>query len=144
MIQQVLRLSGINRKSTFLDICSGCGFFTIPLAEISGYGHGVDVDSCSITYAKKNAKLNNIKNVSFYKLSESDIKPHLYTPDVIIIDPPRSGLSKKGRRTVNAINPPDIIYVSCNPSTFARDLKDFIKNAYKLDKLNFIDMYPST
>jgi 23S rRNA (uracil1939-C5)-methyltransferase len=144
MIQQVINLSRVDKKSTFLDICSGCGFFTLPLAEISKHGYGFDVDSASINFAKKNAGINNIQNVSFYKLSESEIKPHLYTPEFIVIDPPRSGLSKKGRQTVNAINPEVIIYVSCNPSTYARDLKDFIKNGYKLNKLIFIDMFPCT
>ncbi|HOP28493.1 MAG TPA: methyltransferase domain-containing protein [Spirochaetota bacterium] len=144
MIQQVIDLSSTDKNSTFLDICSGCGFFTLPMAQISKYGHGFDIDSGSINYAKKNSKINRIKNVSFYKLAESEIKPHLYNPDVVIIDPPRSGLSKKGRRTVNAINPPCIVYVSCNPSTFARDLRDLIKNGYKLNKLIFIDMFPCT
>lgn len=144
MIQNVIELSGTDKRSIFLDICSGCGFFTLPLAKISKHGYGFDIDSGSITHAKKNAKINNIINVDFCKLSESEIKPHLYSPDVVVIDPPRSGLSKRGRWTVNTINPPRIVYVSCNPSTFARDLKDFMKNGYKLNRLIFIDMFPCT
>lgn len=144
MIQAVINLPSIETKNTFLDICSGCGFFTLPLALRTDRGYGFDIDSGSISYAKKNAEINSIKNVSFYKLSESEIKPHLYKPDFIIIDPPRSGLSKKGRWTVNTINTGEIIYISCNPSTFARDLKDFLKNGYKLERLIFIDMFPCT
>jgi len=144
MIQQVVALSCTDKKSTFLDICSGCGFFTLPLGRMSKYGYGFDVDSGSISHAKKNAILNNINNLNFHKLAESEIKPHLYNTDFVVIDPPRSGLSKKGRHTVNAINPPVIVYVSCNPSTFSRDLKDFMKNGYKLNKLIFIDMFPCT
>lgn len=144
MIQKVLELSGLDKKSTFLDICSGCGFFTLPLAEVSEHGYGFDIDSGSINHAKKNAKINSIKNVKFYNIAESEIRPHLYNPGTVVIDPPRSGLSKRGRKTVNAINPAKIIYVSCNPSTFSRDLKDFMKNGYTLDKLIFIDMFPCT
>lgn len=144
MIRKVEEFSGLRKKDTFLDICSGCGFFALPLALSSNHGYGFDIDPSSIRYAKKNAKLNDINNTVFYNIPESEIKPHLYEPDAVVIDPPRSGLSKKGRRTVNAISPGRIVYVSCNPSTFARDLKDFMKNGYRLEKLIFIDMFPCT
>lgn len=144
MIQTVLDLCGELKNSTFFDICSGCGFFTLPLAERSKRGYGFDIEPGSIRYARKNAKVNSIQNVTFYNIAESEIKPHLYSPEVVVIDPPRSGLSKRGRRTVNAINPDRIIYVSCNPSTFSRDLKDFMKNSYNLNRVIFIDMFPCT
>ncbi len=144
MIRKVVELSALGQKDTFLDICSGCGFFTLPLALSANHGHGFDIEPGSIRFAKKNAKLNNIKNANFHNIPESEIRPHLYAPDAVVIDPPRSGLSKKGRRTINAIYPERIVYVSCNPSTFSRDLKDFIKNSYILEKLIFIDMFPCT
>lgn len=144
MIKQVINLSLVNQASSFMDICSGCGFFALPLAKLSAQGYGFDIDPGSIVYAKKNAGINKIYNINFYKSAESEIKPHLFSPDFIVIDPPRSGLSKKGRHTINAINPQRIIYISCNPSTYSRDIKDFIKNDYTLKKLIFIDMFPCT
>jgi len=144
MIRKVTSLSTSDSNSTFLDICSGCGFFTLPLSANAGNGYGFDIDRSGISFARKNTKINGITNVKFFNIPESEIKPHIYSPEVVVIDPPRSGLSKRGRKTVNAIKPDRIVYVSCNPSNFSRDVRDFMKNGYSLENLIFIDMFPCT
>jgi 23S rRNA (uracil1939-C5)-methyltransferase len=144
MIDIVCLYSELTEKDEFVDICCGCGFFTIPLSKMSLRGTGYDIDKKSIEFAKSNALLNNCRNIRFYELAESAINPVRLHPKTIVIDPPRSGISKKGRWTINAINPVIIVYVSCNPSTFSRDAADFVKNNYSLKKITLIDMFPCT
>lgn len=144
MSDLVCQYSGLSENDEFADICAGCGFFTLPLSRLSSSGTGYDIDKNSIQSAKDNALLNNCTNLKFFSIPESEINPVRLNPKTVVIDPPRSGLSKKGRRTVNAINPEIIVYVSCNPSTYSRDIADFIKNDYYLDEITLIDMFPCT
>lgn len=144
MIETVSSYSELTKNDEFIDICAGCGFFTLPLSKIASHGTGFDVDYTAIEFAKLNAKVNRCDNIKFFQLSESEINPFKVKPKTVIVDPPRSGISKKGRRTINAINPEIIVYVSCNPSTFARDISDFFKNGYYLNEVTVIDMFPCT
>jgi len=144
MLDLVRKYSELTEKDQFLDICAGCGFFTIPLSKIASHGFGYDIDKNSIKYAFENAGLNNCSNLKFFALSESDINPYKVKPKTIVVDPPRNGLSKKGRETINAINPEIIVYVSCNPATYSRDIFDFMKNGYELKEITLIDMFPCT
>ena len=144
MSDLVCSLSGLTGNDEFADICAGCGFFTIPLSGIASKGKGYDIDRSSIHFASENALINNCSNLEFFAISEADINPVRLNSKTVVVDPPRSGISKKGRRTINAINPEIIVYVSCNPSTFSRDLVDFVKNGYVLDDVTLIDMFPCT
>lgn len=144
MSDLVCGYSELTEKDEFTDICAGCGFFTIPLSKQASRGTGYDIDRGSIEYAKKNALLNNCDNLRFFSLPESEINPARLNPKTVVVDPPRSGISKRGRKTINAINPEIIVYVSCNPSTFSRDIVDFYKNGYSLSEITLIDMFPCT
>jgi 23S rRNA (uracil1939-C5)-methyltransferase len=144
MLETVCSYSDLTEHDEFADICSGCGFFTIPLSKRALSGTGYDIDKKSIKSAQINASLNNSHNIKFFPLSESEINPVKLKVKTVVVDPPRAGLSKKGRRTINAINPEVIVYVSCNPSTFSRDIVDFFKNDYTLSDITLIDMFPCT
>jgi len=144
MSDLVCEYSELTEKDQFLDICSGCGFFTVPLSKTASHGLGYDIDKTAIKFARLNAQKNNCSNLKFFALSESEINPSRVNPKTIVIDPPRSGISKKGRQTINAINPEIIVYVSCNPATYSRDIFDFIKNGYELKEITLIDMFPCT
>ena len=144
MIKRVLEYVSPSKNEVFIDICCGCGFFSLPLALSSCKGFGFDSDRRSIQNAVYNMKLNNISNIKFEALAESEIHPFRHRPDYIVIDPPRSGISKNGRKTINAMRPSRMVYVSCEPSTFARDTADFIKGGLLLDRLTMIDMFPCT
>lgn len=144
MSDLVCEYSELTKNDEFADICSGCGFFTIPLSKIALSGTGFDIDKKSIENARNNSTLNNCTNLKFFSLSESEINPSKLNVKTVVIDPPRSGISKKGRRTINAINPEIIVYISCNPSTYARDIADFFKNGYELKEITLIDMFPCT
>ncbi len=144
MSDLVCEYSELTSADEFADVCAGCGFFTIPLSRMASHGTGYDIDRGSIESAKKNALLNKCTNLKFYALPESEINPVRLNPKTVVVDPPRSGISKRGRKTINAINPEIIVYVSCNPSTYARDIIDFYKNGYSIREITLIDMFPCT
>jgi len=72
------------------------------------------------------------------------IPDSIKTADLIVTDPPRAGMNSKARGIIKKISPEKIIYVSCNPSTWARDAGDLIKSGFKLDNIDLIDMFPGT
>ena len=144
MIRRVIEYASPGKKDIFMDICCGCGFFSLPLAVISGKGYGFDSDKRGIFNAVYNSRINKIDNIKFEVRAESDIHPFRYKPDFIVVDPPRCGISKNGRKTINAIRPSRLVYVSCDPSTFARDTADLLKGGLMLQKLTLIDMFPCT
>lgn len=144
MIKRVIEYASPGKGETFMDICCGCGFFSLPLALCSAKGYGFDSDKRSIFNAVHNSTINNINNIKFEVKTESEIHPFRYKPDFIVIDPPRCGISKNGRKTINAIRPSRMVYISCDPSTFARDTADFLKGGLELRKLTLIDMFPCT
>ncbi|MCM8831958.1 MAG: 23S rRNA (uracil-5-)-methyltransferase RumA, partial [Candidatus Omnitrophica bacterium] len=94
-----------------------------------------------------NCKINDIKNCNFFAervehfLNKKDI---LNDVDYIIVDPPRGGLSSKIIKKISKNRIPNIIYVSCNPSTLARDLKEFKVNGYSIKKIYLFDFFPHT
>jgi len=143
MLNQVKNLADFTMKN-IMDICCGVGFFSLYLAGESGGVTGYDIDKRTINYARKNAEENNITNARFFSLPSSQIKTTGPAPDIIIVDPPRSGMDKKTRRTVAALSPEKLIYVSCNPATFARDTRDLIKEGFTCTRLMLIDMFPCT
>jgi 23S rRNA (uracil1939-C5)-methyltransferase len=144
MIKRVIEYADPSKNDIFMDICCGCGFFSLPLALKAKHGYGFDSDKRGIFNAVHNSMINKIENVKFEVRAESDIHPFRYKPDFIVVDPPRSGISKNGRKTINAIRPSRMVYVSCDPSTFARDTADFLKGGFTLGKLTMIDMFPCT
>lgn len=144
MAQIVCDYAQMDYSKRLIDAGCGVGFFALHCARLSKSGLGVDISKESIRWAQHNAHINNITNVEFYTENFSSLLINNDNWDVVVIDPPRAGLSKKARRIINLISPKQIIYVSCNPTTFARDAKDFIYGHYVLAQLTFIDMFPGT
>ncbi len=129
---------------TFLDIGCGGGFFSLALAGLVKSGTGIDISGENIRWARHNAKQNRITNVEFLTMPSNRIHPERLHADLIVTDPPRAGIDKQTRQTIMTINPSMFAYVSCNPATFSRDAKDFIRGGYTLEKLTLIDMFPGT
>ena len=109
---------------------------------------GVDIVEEAIENARENANKNNIKNVEFYA---ADVNKFLYEYpeyqnkiDTIILDPPRAGISGKALKRVIELNAQHIVYVSCNPSTQARDMEDLFAAGYQLQKVSLVDQFPHT
>jgi 23S rRNA (uracil1939-C5)-methyltransferase len=148
MVRTVLDFTGLTGSETVLDLYCGIGNFSLPLAGKAGMVIGIESGYAAIENARKNAKLNGIINVEFIADDlQKGLKPLLerkQKADVIVLDPPRAGATLKTLERILAFVPRKIIYVSCNPSTLARDLKFFHLFGFRLDRLQPVDMFPWT
>ena len=95
--------------------------------------------------ARKNAKINGMENVEFRVGSAEDIIPIIheegFKPDVVVIDPPRKGCEETVLETIVAMQPQKVVYVSCEPSTLARDLKFLVQKGYELREVQPVDQF---
>ncbi len=144
MLKLTAEMSHLSGTQSFVDIGCGVGFFTLYLAGKARKGLGIDVVEESIQWGQKNARLNHITNITFKRLHGDLLHPYREHFDVVLVDPPRLGLNTKTRNTISAMSPGKIVYVSCNPVTFARDCGDFINAGYSFQRLTLLDMFPGT
>ncbi|RUM29431.1 MAG: RNA methyltransferase [Aquifex sp.] len=143
-VNEVIDLAEGYKKG--VDLHSGVGFFTIPLSEKGNFIEGADANPSAIKDAEYNAKLNNRENVIFteataYKYLKRRIGEII---DLVVVDPPRSGLLKEEVDLLLKNKPEKVVYISCNPSTFARDVRMLVKGGYKLSFVKLIDNFPQT
>lgn len=149
------KLYGIIRDETALfggnalDVCCGSGGITLQIAENFDEVTGIDICADSIEDAGKSAGINKIDNVRFLCedaekfLTASARLNKLREFSTIILDPPRAGLSKSARTVVLGSGVRNVVYVSCNPSNLAEDLK-ILGDSYSVKKLMPVDMFPHT
>ena len=132
------------------DLYSGAGTIAIYCSKNAKHVYGFESVESAVNDAEENAEINDNKNVSFIQcdLYKSFLpvleKKRIPNPDVIIIDPPRNGMHKNTVDDVLQLSPGKIVYVSCNPTTQARDIKMMIEGGYKLIKIRPVDMFPHT
>ncbi len=148
MVRTVLDFTALTNSETVLDLYCGIGNFSLPLAKQAKTVIGIESGFSAIEDAKANAALNRITNTEFIADDmDKGLKSLLarkIRADVIVLDPPRAGATLKTLERVLAFVPKKIIYVSCNPSTLARDLKFFHLFGFRLDRLQPVDMFPYT
>ena len=126
------------------DLYCGTGTISLLVSDYAKKVIGIEVVEDAVRDAKSNAKLNNITNTEFYLGDVSKVIKRLdYTPDTIILDPPRSGLSKDLIEFLLSLKVKNIIYVSCNPLTLARDI-NLLDNEYELKSIKLVDEFPNT
>lgn len=147
LVQKVIEFAQSKNKIVW-DLYCGAGTFSLPLSRESSLVIGIELSTEAIDDAKENAKVNNIKNVIFHKIdlhhrAIGHVLKEFDEPDVVIVDPPRSGLHKNLVEALLQIKPKKIVYVSCNPTTQARDYL-MMKSSYKIKELQPIDMFPQT
>ncbi|MEA5420443.1 23S rRNA (uracil(1939)-C(5))-methyltransferase RlmD [Spirulina sp. CCNP1310] len=143
VIERQLQLQG---NEVLLDAYCGIGTFTLPLARQVQRAIGVESQATAITQAKANAKLNNIQNVQFYAQTvESWVYDREGIADVVILDPPRKGCDRTVLDSLLRLQPARIVYVSCKPSTLARDLQHLCSTGqYKIEHIQPADFFPQT
>ncbi len=129
-----------------IDLYAGSGFFSIPLSDLFENILAVEESAPSVSLLKKNITLNRKENIEILQSSveKADIPKKYNNPDLIIVDPPRSGLSKSALSKVISLNPAQLIYVSCDPATLTRDVLFFYKNFYNIDEIILLDQFPHT
>ncbi len=129
-----------------LELHCGIGFFSLFLAERSEFVLAYDTNRSAIRDAEYNAKINSVSNVSFEHESGLEaLKRHAGEPiDLFFLDPPRSGLSNGEAKMILRNKPREILYISCEPTTLARDLKVLVKGGYKPISVRMVDNFPNT
>jgi 23S rRNA (uracil1939-C5)-methyltransferase len=133
---------------TALDLYSGVGLFTLPLARRFRQVVAVEGNSASAGYARRNLSDATLTNARVEISAVGDWLAHnsskLERADFILLDPPRAGAEPEAVRGIIALRPAHISYVSCDPATLARDLRLLLDAGYRLDSLRAFDMFPQT
>lgn len=131
---------------TFVEAYCGIGAMSLVLSDKYEKGFGIEVVSSAINNAKENARLNKISNVEFIVGDAADEMTKISKKmkvDCLLVDPPRSGLDDYMIDTILRSKPTQIIYVSCNPATLAKNLND-LQNQYIIENIIPVDMFPQT
>ena len=145
LYSKVVELAGLSGEEIVFDLYCGTGTIGLFCAHKAKQVVGVEVNESAVDNARDNALKNGIKNASFYLGSVEDrLKNLKQKPDVVIVDPPRSGLGEKVVEKCSEFGAGRIVYVSCNPSTMARDLKAFAELGYTTKSIHPVDMFPQT
>jgi 23S rRNA (uracil1939-C5)-methyltransferase len=151
MYKLIRNWGAFEKKHVVYDLYSGTGSIGIFISNAVKKVVGIELISQSIKDAKKNCIINGIGNCEFIQgdlLKVLENTPGFLEqngkPDVVIIDPPRSGMHPKLPEKIIQLNPTKIIYASCNPATLARDLKTLCETTYHITRVQPIDMFPHT
>ncbi len=141
-----LNKAAITKEDQVLDLYCGMGSITCHIAKRAGEVIGIEVVHSAIRDAELNAKLNHIDNARFLLGKVEEILPEKlpkdFHPDVIFLDPPRSGVEAEALQAILDAGPREILYVSCNPATLARDLKLLLEtNQYQIVDVQPFDMF---
>ncbi len=143
LYNQIVEYANPQKEDKVLDLYCGVGTIGIYLSKYCKEVLGIEINKSSIENANINKKLNNVENISFIEADVSKVLSMKYKADIIIVDPPRSGLDKNTIETLIKINPKKIVYVSCDPITLSRDI-NLLKNNYILKNIKLYDMFPET
>lgn len=141
---KIRELADLKGNETILDLYCGIGTISLYLARYARNVIGVEIVDQAIINAKDNAKINNINNVSFICADASKgMDEYIKDKDIVVVDPPRKGISKELIDTFIRLKTEKIIYVSCNPATLNRDLL-LLKDHYHISSIQPVDMFPYT
>ena len=152
LMNAVVEYAGDVANKKVLDLYCGSGFFTMPLAKVAGSTVGVELEPLAIMDARQNAELNRVSVQFFDEAVEKKIDTGSPEPqfdwgtldaDVVIVDPPRSGMHDKAFKKLCEVKPERLVYVSCNYKHFAREMQT-LKDIYNLEAIKAIDMFPHT
>lgn len=131
-----------NPNKTVLDLYCGTGTISLLLSKYFKKVIGIEINKEAIKCANENKKQNNITNVEFI-CGDAGKEIKKLKADLIIVDPPRSGLTQEGIEDILKINPEIMVYISCDPITLARDLK-ILNQKYNIEEVTPVEMFPNT
>ena len=141
-------LAGLTGRERVFDLFSGIGTIALALATAAGEVWGVELVERAVADAQENARLNSIDNARFFagdvRRAMRPLLAEAGRPDVVVVDPPRAGLSQKVVRRVLETAADRVVYVSCNPTTLARDARQMADAGYRLATVRPVDMFPQT
>ena len=141
-----MQLAGLTGNETVLDLYCGTGTITLCLARHAKKAIGVEIVPQAIEDAKFNAAQNGMENAEFFCMDAGQAAKMLADrrtrPDVIVVDPPRKGVSADVIEAIGTMAPQRVVYVSCDPATLARDLKLLTAVGYTLQTAEAFDLFP--
>lgn len=148
LYQTAIDFSELTADDVVIDAYSGIGTIGLSFAKEVKAVYGVEVIEAAVRDAEKNAALNGITNAYYVADSAENAMANWCQegtkPTVIIVDPPRKGLTESFIKASAAMQPDKITYISCNPATMARDIKRYEELGYKLQKVQPVDLFPMT
>ena len=148
LYNKALEYAGLTGDETVFEAYCGTGTITLFLSQKAKKVYGVEIIPQAIENANINAKENNVNNVEFFVGESEVVIPDLINKgikaDVVVVDPPRKGCDVKLLNAITNIDAKKIVYVSCDPSTLARDLAILEGNGYKTVRVQPVDMFPHT
>ncbi len=148
LYRTAIELAEIESKQNLLDLYCGAGTIGLCAAAAAREVVGIEIEHEAIEAARINARLNHIKNAHFHAgevrtvMLGNEFQDRDF--DRVFIDPPRAGMHPKALRRLLEIDAPRLIYISCNPATFARDAQLLTMSGYRLDTVIPFDMFPHT
>jgi 23S rRNA (uracil1939-C5)-methyltransferase len=138
----------LSGRERVFDLYCGIGTIGLALARRAGEVWGIETVPEAVADAEENARRNGIANARFIaadvRLGVRPLLERAGRPDVVVVDPPRAGLSKKVIRRVIECGSPRIVYVSCNPTTLAPNASQLTEAGYRLRRVKPVDMFPQT
>ena len=143
-IARMRALAAVQSHETVLDLYCGVGIFGLFMAEDAGHVIGIEVDKQAIAAARQTAQAWGLRNIDFWDLPAEKVTDDLPAVDVAIVDPPRTGLDPRVLRAVAGSAPSRIVYLSCEPSTLARDAALLQEEGYSVERLELFDFFPQT
>ncbi len=147
-------LAAPEKSDTVLDLYCGAGSIGLSMASAAKEIIGIEIVESAVACAKENAQMNNIENASFYLGDAADAEALLagaeksrgerIIPDIVILDPPRGGSDERLLSHIASLSPKKILYISCNPTTLARDIAFLRREGYTTGVVYPVDMFPAT
>lgn len=148
LYEKAVEYAGLNGRETVIDLYCGTGTITLCLAKRAGEVIGAEIVDAAVEDARHNAERNGVHNVRFICADASQAAKYLKEsgtePEVLVVDPPRKGLAPDVIETIAEMSPKRVVYVSCEPSTLARDLRLFAQRGYMAAEAEAYDLFPRT
>lgn len=148
LFELVLQSTELEGTETVIDLYSGTGAISLLLARRCRWVYGIEVAQTAVDDAALNAAANGIANCTFLAGEVRFALPALIakgvSAEVVVADPPRAGFHPKALHALMRLAPSRIVYVSCNPSTLARDVGELVRGGYRLQWVQPVDMFPHT
>lgn len=148
LYKKALEYADLSGQEVVIDAYCGTGTISLFLAQKAKKVYGIEIVEPAICDARLNAERNQVKNAEFIVGDAVDVLPRLFKeglrPDVIVVDPPRAGCDRQVLETFVNMKPQRIVYVSCNPSSLARDLAVLNEQGYETQEVQPVDMFPQT
>jgi len=143
LFQKAREFASLSKSDTMIDLYCGVGALTLFVGRDAGCALGVELNPDAVNTARENAQRNNLFNIEFIHADAADWIADIEEPDCVIVDPPRKGLLAKAIDKILELSPKRLVYVSCNPATLARDLKE-LHSHYAISDICTVDMFPRT